>query len=97
MSRGRDISRGRGISGGRGNVAKATVYPNSQQSVTRGNGQEVLSSSHIGLGRGLPSSKLNAIGGRGLGRGISRGKGLGRGISGKRKGTSRSRLGQHFP
>ncbi|PQP95056.1 hypothetical protein Pyn_17298 [Prunus yedoensis var. nudiflora] len=30
---------GRGISKGRGNVAQATVYPNSQQSVARGRGQ----------------------------------------------------------
>ncbi|PQM34560.1 hypothetical protein Pyn_19033 [Prunus yedoensis var. nudiflora] len=57
---------GRGISRGRGNVAQAPVYPNSQESVTRG----------IGQGRGFPSSKLNAIRGRGLGRGISGGRGL---------------------
>ncbi|KAI5342082.1 hypothetical protein L3X38_009957 [Prunus dulcis] len=70
---------GRGISRGIGNIAQAPAYPNSQESVTRGNGQGVLPSSHIGLGRGLPSSKLSAIRGRGLGRGISGGRGLGRG------------------
>ncbi|CAL2274389.1 unnamed protein product [Prunus armeniaca] len=97
---------GRGISKGRCNVAQAPVYPNSQESVTRGNGQGVLPSSHIGLGRGLPSSKLSAIRGRGLGRGISGERGLGRGrglpssqstIGGKRKGTRRTSFGQHFP
>ncbi|BBN70224.1 hypothetical protein Prudu_1447S001200 [Prunus dulcis] len=67
---------GRCISRGRGNIAQAPVYPNSQESVTRGNGQGVLPSSHIGLGRGLSSSKLSAIRGRGLGRGISGGRGL---------------------
>ncbi|KAI5355356.1 hypothetical protein L3X38_008251 [Prunus dulcis] len=63
---------GRGISRGRGNVAQTPVYPNSQGSVKRGNGQGVLPSSHIGLRRGLPSSKLSAI----RGRGISGGRGL---------------------
>ncbi|CAB4278676.1 unnamed protein product [Prunus armeniaca] len=58
---------GRGISRGRVNVAQASVYPNSQQSVTRVNGQRVLPSSHIGLGRGLPSSKLSVARGRGHG------------------------------
>ncbi|KAL6276671.1 hypothetical protein ACE6H2_020272 [Prunus campanulata] len=91
---------GKGISRGRGNVAQATIYQNSQQSVTRGNGQGVLPSSHIGLGKGLPSSKQSVIKGRGLGRGISRGRGLPSSqlsVSGKRKGTWRSRSGQHFP
>ncbi|KAL6282877.1 hypothetical protein ACE6H2_013806 [Prunus campanulata] len=59
--KGRGISRGRGVSEG-----IATAYPNFQQRVTRG----------IGQGRGLPSSKLNAIRGRFLGRGISGGRGL---------------------
>ncbi|CAL8992916.1 unnamed protein product [Prunus brigantina] len=90
---------GRGISRGRGNIAQTTIYPNSQQ-MTRGNGQGVLPSSHIYLGRGLPSSKLSVIRGRGLGRGISRGRGLPSSqpsVSGKRKGTRRSIFGQHFP
>ncbi|KAI5312624.1 hypothetical protein L3X38_041797 [Prunus dulcis] len=91
--RGRGISRGRDISRGRGNVAQATAYPNSLQSVTRGNGQGVSPSSHIGLGRGLPSSKLSAIRGRGLGRGISGEIGLGRGICGGR-GLGRDISGQ---
>ncbi|PQQ18297.1 hypothetical protein Pyn_39117 [Prunus yedoensis var. nudiflora] len=64
MARGNG-ERGRGISRGRGNVAQAPVYPNSQESVTRGNGEG-----------GLPSSKLNAIRGRGLGIGITGGRGL---------------------
>ncbi|CAL8152925.1 unnamed protein product [Prunus armeniaca] len=81
---------GRGISRGRGNVAQAPVYPNSQESVTRGNGQGVLPSSHIGLGRGLSSSKLSAIRGRGLPSSRSS-------IGGKRKGTRRTSFGQHFP
>ncbi|ONI34853.1 hypothetical protein PRUPE_1G502200 [Prunus persica] len=91
---------GKGISRGRGNVAQAPVYPNSQESVTRGNGQGVLPSSHNGLGRGLPFSKLSAIRGRGLGRGISEGRGLPSSrptIGGKRKGTRRTSFGQHFP
>ncbi|VVA34591.1 PREDICTED: PRUPE_1G502200 [Prunus dulcis] len=91
---------GRGISRGRGNIAQAPVYPNSQESVTRGNGQGVLPSSHIGLGRGLSSSKLSAIRGRGLGRGISGGRGLPSSrstVGGKRKGTRRTSFGQYFP
>ncbi|CAL9030592.1 unnamed protein product [Prunus brigantina] len=67
---------GIGISRGRGNVGQATADPNSLQSVTGGNGQGVLPSSHIGLGRGLPSSKLSAIRGRGLERGMGAGRGL---------------------
>ncbi|CAB4310197.1 unnamed protein product [Prunus armeniaca] len=87
---------GKGISRGRGNVAQAPVYPNSQESVTRGNGQGVLPSSHIGLGRGLPSSKLSAIRGRGLGRGISGGRDLGRGLPSSRSTVARGR-GQGGP
>ncbi|CAL9011226.1 unnamed protein product [Prunus brigantina] len=79
---------GRGISRGRGNVGQATVDPNSLQSVTGRNGQGVLPSSHIGLGRGLPSSKLSAIRGRGLGRGMGAGRCLGRGLP-----SSRSTVG----
>ncbi|CAB4268417.1 unnamed protein product [Prunus armeniaca] len=87
---------GRGISRGRGNVAQGPVYPNSQESVTRGNGQGVLPSSHIGLGKGLPSSKLSAIRGRVLGRGISGGRGLGRGLPSSRSTVARGR-GQGGP
>ncbi|CAL8994524.1 unnamed protein product [Prunus brigantina] len=88
--------RGRGISRGRGNVGQATADPNSLQSVTGRNGQGVLPSSHIGLGRGLPSSKLSAIRGRGLGRGMGAGRCLGRGLPSSRSTVARGR-GQGGP
>ncbi|CAB4278603.1 unnamed protein product [Prunus armeniaca] len=66
---------GRCIGRGRGLLFKP-IFTQIHNKVTRGNGQGVLPSSHVGLGRGLPSSKLNAIRGSGLGRGISRGRGL---------------------
>ncbi|CAL9014767.1 unnamed protein product [Prunus brigantina] len=94
--RGRGIRRGRCISRGRGNVGQATADPNSLQSVTGRNGQGVLPSSHIGLGRGLPSSKLSAIRGRGLGRGMGAGRCLGRGLPSSRSTVARGR-GQGGP
>ncbi|CAB4313450.1 unnamed protein product [Prunus armeniaca] len=86
--RGRGISRGRDVSEGIGNVAQAPAYPNSQQSIARGNGEG---------GRGISRGRGK---GRGLGRGISGGRGLPSSrltAGGKRKGTRRTIFGQHFP
>ncbi|BBG95658.1 12-oxophytodienoate reductase 2 [Prunus dulcis] len=57
--KGKGISRGKCISRGIGNVAQATVYPNSLQSMARGNGEGGIG---ISRGRGNVAQTLVARG-----------------------------------